>query len=206
MTNLLDFYSGADGEPMPTLSEMKLGQEPAMAMLFTPDSEEVRLHYVSDDAVRAYVVCPGSGCPLCYCAVEPKTYHLLPVLDMESGMVKVLRIPARRQPDGLGPLLVPHLRDEAIASKVILISRNGAKYTVEARALGANAKRGEHQIKAFVDDREAGMTLGSAFPHMTPEELAEVPTIAAKLDALGGWEPPATATSDPDQDGNTAEA
>ncbi|MEO6595305.1 MAG: hypothetical protein ABIP94_11180 [Planctomycetota bacterium] len=190
MTNLIDFYSGPDGEPVPTLSEMKLGLEPAMAMLFTADIEPTRLHYVADEAVRSYLACPGTGCPLCFCGVEPPTFHLLPVFDVEAGLVKVLRIPARRQPGGLGPLLVPHLRDKDIASKVILLSRNGAKYTIEARPLGTNARRGEAQIKAFLEDQQAGITLAGAFPRMSPEELAEVPAIAAKLDALGGWKPP----------------
>lgn len=207
MTNLVDFYSGPDGEPAASLSEMRLGTEPAMAMLFTADSEEARLHFVADDAIRSYVACPGAGCPICHCGVAPTTFHLLPVFDIESGTVKVLRIPARRQPGGLGPLLVPHLRDKAIANKVILISRNGAKYSVEARDLAANARRGEQQIKAFLDEREAGLKLVAAFAHLPPAELAEVPAIATKLAALGGWQPPTepgTSTDEDDEDATSS--
>ena len=190
MISLIDFYTGSEGDANPTLSEMRLGSEPAMALLFTADAQETRLHYIGDESVRSYVVCPGTGCPACHCGVEPRQFNLLPVFDVAACAVKVLRVSARRQQDGLGPLLLPHLRDKAIASKLILISRNGATYTLEARLLAAHANRGEAAIKAFLDELQAGLKLETSFPRMSPEELAEVPAITAKLAAIGGWQPP----------------
>lgn len=202
MTNLIDFYSGSEDGPNTVLSEARLGVEPTMLCLFTPDYEQARLHFIDDDSVRSFVLCPGTACPVCHCAVEPQLFNLLAVFDVASGAVKVLRVSARRQQGCLGALLVLHLRDKAVASKVILISRNGAKYTVEARPLAPNAKRGEGVIKAFLEEQQTGLKLESAFPRMTPEELSEVPTIAAKLAAIGGWEPPADVNTDqaPDQE------
>jgi hypothetical protein len=203
VTNLVEYHSGADGEPTPSLTEMRLGREPAMAMLFTAECEAARLHYIADDSVRSFLVCPGHGCPLCFAGVEPDSFHLLPVFDVEAAAVRVLRISARRQIGGLGALLVPHLRDKGIASKIVLIARNGPKYSVEVRPLAPHADRGEAQIKTFLDKQQAGLKLESAFLHMTAGELAEVPSIATKLAPLGGWVPPHNAAAGPASDEQT---
>lgn len=189
MTNLIELYTGADGGRQP-LAEMKLGPQPAMIQLFTADAQETRLHFVDDETVRAYVVCPGAGCPVCYCGTRATAFHLLPAYDVESQTVKVLRVPENRRPDGLIAKLLPHMRDPDIAGKVILLSREGASYTVEARPLGPGAQRGDAAIKAFLDAHRQGLDLESAFLHMTPEALAEVPKIANRVGAIGGWQPP----------------
>jgi hypothetical protein len=203
MGNLIEYFTGDDNPSQSRLTEMKLGREPAMGLFFTADTEDVRLHYVDDESVRSYVRCPGTGCPLCYCGIEPQSFKLLPTYDVEAGDVKVLRISTRRSPDSLGPLLVPHLRDPDVASKLILLRRDGPKYGVEVRKLGPNAKRGESAIREFLELRGEGLQLQSAFELMSPVELSEVPKVAAKLEAIGGWEQPAndepegdTATTD----------
>ncbi len=190
MKNLIDHYSGSDGAAAPALTELRLGAEPAMALLFTPDVDEVSLHYVDDDSLRAYVVCPGTACPVCYAGSKPVQFHLLPVYDIESSTVRVLRIPSNRKPEGLGAKLTLQLKSKDVANTVILLRREGPVYTVEARPLGPDAKRGEAEIKVFLDEVEQGLLLESAFPRMAAEELAEVPKIAKRLAAIGGWQPP----------------
>ena len=194
--NLIDYYSDAgDGAPS-TITELRLGAEPAMTLLFTPECQEVLLHYVADESVRSYVQCPGEGCPICYTGSSPSRFDLLPLFDVESGIVKVLRIPDNRRPTGLAAKLVPHLKDKDVADKLILISRQGTTdYSVEARPLGPDANRGEVEINAFVERVDEGLQLRGAFPEMTPAELAEVPKVAARLEALGGWVPPGESKS-----------
>jgi hypothetical protein len=204
MGSLIEFYSGSEDGQNTALSELRLGVEPTMALLFTADCDDVRLHYIGDESVKAYVICPGAGCPACHCAVEPQLFNLLPVLDVASGTVKVLRISARRQRGGLGPLLVPLLRSQDVGSRVILISRNVAQYRVESRPLGMHADRGEAAIKAFLDQKAGGLKLESAFPQMTHEELSDVPSIAAKLAAIGSWKPPSHEGSEPATDQETS--
>lgn len=195
MKNLIEYYTGSDSGSRPALAELRLGPEPAMVMLFTAEADDVRLHYIDDDVVRAYVPCPGTGCPICYTGMRPWQFDLLPVLDIESSTVKVLRVRDDRRPEGLAGRLMPHLKDKDNVNKVILLRRDGAVYTVEARPLGSDAKRCEVEIKAFLDDVEKGLRLDSAFRHMTPEELADVPKIQKRLEALGGWKPPRRRTA-----------
>lgn len=188
--NLLDYYSDAGDDAPSALSELRLGAEPALVLLFTAEYQEVKLHFVDDETVRSYIKCPGSGCPICYAGSAPTQAHLLPVFDVESGTVKVLRIPDNRRPNALAAKLLPHLKAENCSDKLILISRREANYSVEARPLGPDARRGEVEIKAFAERIENGLQLDGAFLAMTHTELAEVPKVAARLAALGGWTPP----------------
>jgi hypothetical protein len=189
--NLINYYSDSgDGAPSP-LSELRYGAEPAMVLLFTADCQETSLHYVDDEAVRSYIKCPGAGCPICYTGAAPARFDLLPVFDVESAIVKVLRISDNRRPEGLAAKLIPHLKDPHSADKLVLISRRRmADYRVESRQIGPDAKRGEAEIKAFGEHLEQGLQMDAAFQAMTHIELAGVPKIAARLAALGGWNPP----------------
>lgn len=187
--NLIDHFTGG-GEGPPPLVELRLGEQPAMAQLFTAIAEPTRLHYLDDETVRAYVACPGTGCPVCYTGSPPKDFYLLPVLDIESGLVKVLRVPGNRWSNGLPAKLLPYLQDPDVRSKVFLISRIGSNYTVESRPNADSGNRGDAVIKEFLDRFQSGLRLSSAFPAMSPAELAEVPKVANRLSAFGGWQPP----------------
>ena len=88
------------------------------------------------------------------------------------------------------PAGLPHLRGEQVQDKLILVSRDRSRYSVEARPLGERADRCLGVIEAFAKARDAGLSLLTAFPTFSAVELAEVPRVRAKLDALGGWTPP----------------
>ena len=191
MANLVDLLEGHADQNPNVLEVLRLGAETAMLLLFTPDVEEVPLHWESDEEVHSYVVCPGTGCPVCYLGAPPQTMLLLPVYSMEHREVLVLRIPSKRGPQALCMMLLPHLKDEAIFGKVLLLKREGAKYSVEARELPENADRGESSIQSFMQRQEKGLQLQSAFMSMTSEELASVERIRRKLDAMGGYSPDA---------------
>jgi hypothetical protein len=184
MTSLLDWGSGGDTAPL--ISELILDREPRLILLFTDAMEEVDLHYVADPTVRRYAVCPGVGCPLCGLGGAPTKFALLPVYDLENSQVRALRVSSTRGPSSLRSVLVRHLTDPDIASKVVLLRRDGNSYTAESRPLAASADRGQQVIAAFLADQGEGLQLRSAFWQPQPTELREVPTIRTKLEAVDG--------------------
>ena len=111
MSGFFDYYTGSGAEPDSSLEELRLGEEPRMVLLFTKDTEDVELHYVDDEAVNSYVVCPGAGCPICYTGSASKRAALLPVFDLEDQSVKVLRVLYSRRLKSLGLALVPQLSE-----------------------------------------------------------------------------------------------
>src|SRR5262245_7155137 len=78
------------------LRELRLGSTPEIVMLFTRDHEEAKLHYINDPTLMTFVACPGRDCPLCFLRSNPAPFLLLPLLHVEAGEVKVLRISATR--------------------------------------------------------------------------------------------------------------
>ncbi len=190
MSRLLDYYAGDGDVPVRQIEELRLREQPAMVLLFSDEDEEVELHYVADESVKSYVVCPGSGCPECFLGSAPVVASLLPVFDLESRTVKVLRITLSRRQGSLGLELLPFLADPDVSNKALLISRTGPKYFVESRPLQPEADRGQTTIQSFIDSHENGIQLRAAFVSISAAALAETPSIRNKLDVVGGWKPP----------------
>jgi hypothetical protein len=200
MPNLIDELEGPDNQASVSLHQTRLGKEPVMVLLFTAEVENAALHFEGDEAVFSYLPCPGKSCPLCYLGSAPQQSYLLPVLNLESREVEVLRIPSKRGPETLAAALKPHLKDPDIASKVLLISRNVNRYRVEARPLARDADHGADVVAAFKTASENGLQLVTAFPRLSAAEIAEVERVRRKLDAIGGWSPPQPDTVSKDVD------
>ncbi len=184
MVDLRDFLAcgeGGDGD----VAELKLGRDPAMVLLFTTEVEQTKLHYVDDESVKAYANCPGPGCPLCQLGARPVEFLLLPVIDVQTGTVRVLRVATRRGAGALLTELKPHLNRSDSCDTVLLLSRNGNAYNAKARTLGKSANRHEDAVAAFLKRREDGLKLDGVFASLTAEDLREVPSIRNKLDAIG---------------------
>ena len=193
MGNLLEFMAGGgDGQPS-QLQELRLGSDPAMVLLFTADTADVGMHFVDDPSVNSYVICPGKGCPVCHLGSAAVATMLLPVYEIGTRTIRVLRVPKRRQPGSLAACILPHVAGGKPSDRLLAITRNGAKYTVVAHDVAAAANRGEDVVRAFIAGTDTDAQLKSAFKLMTPEELADVPAIANKLATLGTWQPPAAA-------------
>ena len=201
MSSLIDHFETQDDNQPTGLSECRLGREPTMILAFTGDTDEVALHYESDEAVRSYVPCPGDDCPVCFLGSAPQEFFLLAAFNVESQRVEVLRISKKRGPDSLGAHLIPHLRDPDIANKVVFISRDNSRYRVEVRPLAENADRGAAAISAFQAACEEGLELSSAFPQLSSADIAEVERVRRKLDAVGGYAP----SKDSDESDDAAE-
>jgi len=188
VVDILDAFGAASGPER--LELVRIGATATMVQFFTRDGDRGRFHWEEDPTVSSYVLCPGIPCPLCFVHEAPTDAHLLPVLAVERKAVGVLMVSLARGPASLGAQLIPHLRDEGIQDKLFLLSRERAKYSVEVHPLGERADRCLGTIKAFTTARDAGLSLLTAFPNLSAQELADVPRVRAKLDALGGWTPP----------------
>ena len=189
MSSLIDHFETQDDNQPTGLSECRLGREPTMLLAFTGDTDEVTLHYESDEAVRSYFPCPGHDCPVCFLGSAPQEFFLLPVFNVESRRVEVLRISKKRGPDSLGAHLIPHIKDPDVSNKVIFVRRDGSRYRVEVRPLSETADRGAAAISAFQTACEEGLKLSSAFPQLSSADIADVERGRRKLDAVGGFTP-----------------
>lgn len=188
MADIIDaFEVGSDPD---RLEVVRLGANPTLLMFFTREAEAARMHWEDDPTVRSYVPCPGNRCPLCYAHEAPTDFQLLPALEVEKKKVGVLMVSMARGPSSLAAQLLPHLRDQQVQDKLVLVSRDRSDYSVDVRPLGERADRCLGVIQAFVKARDAGLGLLTAFRTFSVVELAEVPRVRAKLDALGGWTPP----------------
>lgn len=190
MTTLFDLLQGGGASQPTGLTELRLGLEPATVRFFTSDIEAVQMHYEPGDPFRRNIVCPGLGCPSCFLGSAPQQCGLLPAYNLETRAVEVLRFSTRQSPGSLVTLLLNLLRDETIAGKVVLLSRDGFRYTARSQPLAQDADHGDAAIASFIEAQKAGLRLASAFPQPTAAELAEVERLRRKLDAVGGYELP----------------
>src|SRR5262245_54634431 len=116
MPSLLDLALNDDSfDSQPTSTEEVSFREPATVRLFTPEFEEIHLHYEKEEEHRGYYRClaaepsaqaqnqPGqSACPTCQIGSAPNRSVLVPVYDYAAQEVRPLRISRR---GGAGTLL-----------------------------------------------------------------------------------------------------
>ena len=192
MTNLFDLIEGSGSGQAASITELRLGPEPATMLLFTAEVEAARIHYEQGEPFRTYVICPAAGCPVCFLGSASQQVALLPAYNLETRAVEVLRVPTRRSPGSLATVLMPLLKDSGIADKVVLLSRDGPRYAARSQPLAEEADRGDAVISAFLEAQKNGLKLADAFSQPSAGELAEVERIRRKLDAVGGYKPPTT--------------
>ena len=188
MTDFLELFHDSDLVAHDVLEEVRLSGTPTFVIAFSTETEETHLHYVEDPEIRRFVICPGPGrCPLCRIGDAASVYALLPVFSVDLGAVAVVRVSHAIGPGALGPTLRRVLSRHDAADLLVKIARNGSRYTVQADPLPDNADRGEREVAAFVAARKSGLKLDSAFASIPPEDLAEVPRVKRKLEAMGGF-------------------
>jgi hypothetical protein len=191
MGNLVQFMAGTgDGQP-DHLQELRLGSDPAMVHLFTSETTDVGMHFVDDPSVKANVICPGKGCPVCHLGSAPTQTMLLPTYEIGSKTIRVLRVTMTRKPGSLAACLQPHVAGGQTSARLLAITRHDYRYAVVAHQVATTADRGDDVIKDFLNVAYREALVKSAFRQMSAEELAEVPVIANKLASLGTWQPPA---------------
>ncbi|NUP97482.1 MAG: hypothetical protein HUU28_15090 [Planctomycetaceae bacterium] len=208
MRDLLDLYDATDdSNDGAQLTERRIGQEPALVVLFSKSTEAVKLHYEDAPEFATFVVCPGDRCPLCHLGKNAQDYWLIPVYDLEDAKVKVLRVSTRKSVGALAPSIVALLRKQSTKPEITQISRTRGNYKVTSSPLQETADDGREAIAAFLKECEHGLKLVSAFPSPTAAELASCERTRRKLEALGNYftdadRQPAADVPDPDAEGD----
>lgn len=182
MADLFDVFPDAGDLDSAPLTELKVGADPAMVIFFTTETEAVLLHYEQDPAVHSYLVCPGPDCPICRLGSKPEKFGLIPVVNVDSQDVEVLRVPSKRGADALLPQLAEFLRAPNLDGRGALISRDKSyRWRLTSVALEEHSDRGELAVQRFLDRMAAGSDLASAYYRPTAAELADVDRIKRRL-------------------------
>jgi hypothetical protein len=185
--NLLDVHQSLIGEgSSPILELFRLDKKTREIITFTYDCETVSVHYV-EGPDGGYVHCNGNvdvsdqtDCVLCQALDDAEQRHLLPIYDPHSELVCVLAITPSCRPNALLPQLVAVLKKDA--PQVVLLRRDGARYTVQALPLQPGMDDGTSAIADFKRRYDAGeIRLADVFARLPNDRLASMPTIAKSL-------------------------
>jgi hypothetical protein len=180
--NLLDMAATESVESFIEL--VRLGNDETAIIAFTPDSEEVDLHYCSETEIGSYVICNGPDCILCRIGRKRDERLLLPVYLPAEERVGILPVSRSLRPFALLPQISNVLK--AAKPTVMFVARDGIKYTVSTTELQKDVEAGEAVIRRFVDDYEAGLhDLTTVYPRISNEELANIEAIGRMM-ALKG--------------------
>jgi hypothetical protein len=185
MVDFFDLLNDLPSDGDTRLEEARVGEDPLAFLVFTTEAEPASMHFEKDESVNSYVICPGKACPICWLGSRAKEFILLPIRDVESGQVKVLRVSTRRGPASLLDQLRVHLGAPDSPDRLLVLSRKGNVYHLKVERLGPDADRGAVAIEAFVEARKNGLKLASAFTSLSAEELSELGRIRKLLDARG---------------------
>jgi hypothetical protein len=195
MVDLLSLIGDAQSDA-PSYSELWLSSKPATVLLFTTDVELANLHYEDDRTARGWVVCCGNGCLYCRFGDKPQGHYLLPVVHLDSASIRFLRIRESKGPKTLVSQLKPFLARTDTRDIAVVISREGAEYSVRSCPLRPDADRCDAAVKQFTKDVEEGLRLSSVLRCMTPDEMNEIPRFRRLLESLDlGEQPPTGAPS-----------
>ena len=185
MTTSIDLLSDS-GPPQSGgsyLQRVYLGEDEALVIPFTSTAEPIRLHYVEDEGL-GYVPCGGPGCVPCAAGFHFTEHVQLPVYNPASGKVEVLVATTAMRPGSLLPQVKAVLK--AAKPVVMIVKREGKKFTVATADIPADADHGETAIAAFTKAlAEGSVTMASAFPAYDADLLKNLPSVATKLKFKG---------------------
>jgi hypothetical protein len=182
--SLFDFDGLSAAQMDNPFEVVRLGNNETAIIPFTPDGEEIDLHFCDEPEINNYVPCNGPDCTLCRIGRKKEARMLIPVFLPTSGEIGVLAVSKSRRPSALFPQLMNIMK----AGKPVgmFVSREGSKYVVSTFELGKDMETGEAEIKRFLEKYEAGeVSLASVYPTISNEELADVEGIARMM-ALKG--------------------
>lgn len=187
MGDLDDLLEEADDMPLSALPEMRLGKDKTPMFFFGRYMETVQLHYNEQqcDVDKGYFVCPGKDCPFCRYGKAAVTTHLMPVLSVENGDVRTLRVPVpgggRQDAQAMLPQIKKLHREGKLSTKAIVMKRDGMKVTMQDRPVNAAAMGNLAAVKAFTEAYAAGeVALADTFRTYSPAELAQVPWVQTR--------------------------
>lgn len=168
----------------PTLTPFRINESTTPCLIFSPDHEDVDIHWIEFQEKKGYVQCNGEGCPLCATGNKSYSRLLMPVLNFNSQEIEILAITDACNPGAALPQILPVFDRTELT--MMLISRQRNKFTIDLRPLPENVDAGQAKIEAFNTAYSNGdLKLNSIFEKCTNEELAAIPSIKMLLQCYG---------------------
>ena len=172
---------GGDGLP---LDLIRIGSDETAIVPFTPKTIQVFLHYCSEREIGGYVLCNNEDCLLCRIGRKKDERYLLPVYAPAEQRVGIMPVSPSQRPFSLLAQLYPILQGDRPV--VLLISRDGMKYTVSTHDLKPDMDAGEVQIKEFLESfNEGEMDLSAVYPKLDNTQLAMIGEIDRMMKMKG---------------------
>jgi hypothetical protein len=185
-TSLMSFGPVAGGalvgfEP---LLELKFSKEEREVAFFTLDGETVCLHY---ETGLGFIRCYGRDCPLCRFGKPAVETMLVPVIAVDDGDVKTLRLPkgaGRQEAHSMLPQVLKLAQAGALAKNTLLVtSPEKGRYVIEVVPGDPVALAGLEAVVEFRRRYDAGeVFLADTFKSMSLDEMNAIPWIKRKLD------------------------
>jgi hypothetical protein len=184
-SNKVDLLNLVEDEILTSpLEVVRLGEDQTPIIPFTSSSEAVNIHYCSYPEINSYIICNEPKCLLCQIGRKQDKRLLLPVYLPLSGCIGVLPVGRSMRPFALLPQLFPILKSQE--RRLLFITRQGARYTVDMDILKDDVDAGEEVIHQFLEDYSSGhYDLTSVYMRIDNEELSQIGEIS-KMMALKG--------------------
>ncbi len=182
--NLLEI---ASSKPRGGLELIRVGGNAVVILPFTPEGEEVLLHFCEEVEIRGYVHCNGKDCILCRIGKKAETRILIPVYLPTSQTLGVLPVSNSIRPYALLPQLLPVLKSKKPAA--VLLSRESSRFMVSSPLpVKGSMDSGAEQVKAFTELDEAvrKSRLRAVFQKIENSQLSVIPEVARVLSLLEG--------------------
>lgn len=167
-----------------TLELAKVGESAIPLMLFSPEHEDVKIHWIDTAEKKGYVQCNGDDCALCHADNKAYSRLLLQVFNFGSQQVEVLAITDACNPGAALPQILPIF--DAPDPMMLLMSRQRNKYTIDLKPVPQNIDLGKEKIEAFNTAYSTGQSkLSDVYEKCSNQELAAIPSIKVMLECRG---------------------
>jgi hypothetical protein len=152
------------------------------------------------DKEKGSYLCLGDGCcPACDAGIKKTEHIYLPVWDVQSRRVAVLKFDTR--PDGPARTILPFLRlyKSQLAEVVaVLDCRGGGDFTIIAHELQPETDRGALACKQFDDSLEAGtINLRRCVSNLSAQEIGNLKSVKQAMVPVVGKQVMPAATIQP---------
>jgi hypothetical protein len=153
-------------------------------VFFAQQGEPKEFAFIRDPNFKGWVRSSGPDCVLHEAGIKVWRNLLLPVYSPEWDKVGVFMIDESRVPTALLPQLEVAFKDHGLEKPLpIFLSLSGKTFNVTPCPEVRDKFVGNPAIVAFQEDYKAGrITLASAYPQPSNEDLEEIPVIARKLE------------------------
>jgi hypothetical protein len=176
-------------ESHPSLSILRISDEPVYVSLFTDQGLNVATHYLDQAETWAggYVYCLEHDCPACRAQINRKRFMLLPVADLTDSTIKILRVPPEK---GAGKLLTEILKVLSLENRAEIVTKitrtKKYQYVVDAHRQDELHPDVAAAVKRFVQQLNAGVAdLRSIVTSMPASEMVQHELVAKRLELEG---------------------